>query len=123
MGPQEQNVTAMQWRAPLIRLTMIGNPDVAQGLPTPMFVTAESITAIRRIKSGYAVADSLLGKPEDRRFHEQIECTEVNCCHFTLLVTESPETVAMLRDQAFGFDPPPKTTPAGSVRQIGSPHP
>lgn len=116
MGPQEQNVTAMQWRAPLIKLTCIGNPDIAGGEPTPTFVAPESISQIRMIKSGYAIADSLLGDPKDRRFHPQVVCTEVNCCHFILLVTESPETVARLRDQAFGFEP---ATTKSSVSSIG----
>jgi hypothetical protein len=121
MRPTEMNMTNMQWRAPLLRLTSIGNPDVANGEPSPVFVQPEAITMIRVVRSGYAVAGSLLGKMEDRRFHEQVECTEVNCCHFMLLVTESPATVAMMRDQAFGFEPSPQV-PA-KVGRIGTvPH-
>lgn len=105
MNSIDQNVTAMQWRAPLLRLTCIPNPDVAGGLPTSTYVAPEQISQIRRVKSGYAVAESLLLRPEERRFHAQVECTEVNCCHFILLVTESPDEIAMLRDKAFGFEP------------------
>lgn len=107
MGPQEHNVTAMQWRAPLIKLTNISNPDVAGGGPTPVFVQPESIIGIRSTKGSYAVADSMQGWPDkNRRFHPQVECTEVNCSQFLLLVVESPAAVARLRDEAFGVGKP-----------------
>ena len=104
MGPTESNITAMQWRAPLIKLTQIGNPDVDGGQPTATYVSAEAIGQIRRLKGAFVTYDSIV--EGNRNFHPAVECTEIHCCHYTMLVTESPETVAMLRDKAFGFEPP-----------------
>lgn len=109
-----QNVTAMQWRAPLVRLTCIGNPDVNGGEPTTTYVAAEQVGQIRRLKAGYRTYASMSEEGAKPQFHPGVECTEVNCCHFILLVTETPEMVAALRDRAFGF----AAEPAGTVTMI-----
>lgn len=96
------DVTSMQWRPPLIRLTQIGNPDIDDGQPTPVFVDPNSISKISRTLGAFSRAGSAT------EVHERVSCTEVHCCHFHLLVTESPETVAMLRDKALGHEQKPK---------------
>lgn len=100
-----QNVTSMLWRAPLLRLTCIGNPDVNEGRPTNTFVPPEAIGQIRRMWGAYRTKESLHDVANPPRYHPGVECTEVHCGHYTLLVTELPETVAMWRDKALGFEP------------------
>ena len=96
------------YKPPLMRLTLIGAADVEGGEPTPAFVDPLAISSIRRTKAAYSVADSRTGGGKVE-YHPSAECTEVNCCHFTLLVVESPGQVAMLRDRALGHElPKPK---------------
>jgi hypothetical protein len=98
------SMTQMLWRAPLLRLTQIPVPDLDEGQPTVVFVDPQQIGAVRRLNSGYA--KKLEAGPAAREFHPMIACTEVHCCHYTLLVVEMPEEVAMLRDRALGHEPP-----------------
>ena len=88
----------------MIRLTLIGNPEVDGGGPTTCFVEASAISSIRRTVGGYAKSQSYGKTPLE--FHELVACTELHCCHYTLFVTESPEDVALLRDKAMGISPP-----------------
>lgn len=105
MAEINHNVTSMLWRAPLLRLTCIANPDVNEGRPTNTFVPPEAIGQIRRMMGSYRTHASLTDVANPPRYHPGVECTEVHCGMYTLLVTESPETVAMLRDRALGFEP------------------
>lgn len=106
MSGERVDITNMMWQPKLIRLTLIANPDIDGGEPTPTFVNPQQISGIRRTASCYAKVSSY-GKPADQvEYHPRIACTEVHCCHFTVLVTETPDEVAKLRDEAFGHEPP-----------------
>jgi len=96
------DITTMQWQPALVRLTSIGNPDVAGGAPQPAYVNASAITGIRRVIGSYATYASLEAQARPLAMHPGVECTEVECCHFRILVTETPHEVARRRDEAFG---------------------
>ena len=96
----------MPWRAPLVRLTCIGNPDVNGGQPTSAYVTAENICQIRRLMASYQTYESSIKPSCEMEYHPGVECTEVNCGQYSLLVTEQPERVADLRNAALGIEPP-----------------
>lgn len=100
MSGQQLDVTSMMWQPALLRLTMIGNPDVEGGKPTPCFLTPQSITMIRRAIAAFPRRDD----PAQR--HPDAPCTEVFFCHGAVHVLESAEEVAMLRDRALGHEPP-----------------
>ena len=96
--PEQMDLTATQmvWRPKLIRLTQIGNPDFNNGESQSCFIDPGVITAVYRAPAAFSKRD----KPEER--HPSVECTAVFYCHGTLHVLESPEEVALLREQAYG---------------------
>ena len=89
-----------QSRAPLIRLTLIPFPELNGGEPTATYVDPAAISAIKRVFSS----------PKDQPDAEGIECTLIQCCHYTMIVMESPEVIAMLRDRALGAIQPYQLT-------------
>ncbi len=94
---EDMNVQNMVWRPTLVKLTQIGSPEWNNGETTTCYVEPSSITHIQR--GGGAVGTK--ANEMDKK-----ECTFVCMCHGTLLVTETPEEVARLRDAAFGYNPP-----------------
>jgi len=94
------DVRNMVWRPGLIRLTQIASPEIDDGKPTTLYIDPGSIVTIRRSHGAFNKAGTSESYP-------RISCTEVFFCHGGLLVEESPETVALLRDKAFGQAPKP----------------
>lgn len=95
----EQNITAtqMMWQPPLLKLTQVAFDGVDGGNPTPLYVSPSLIAKISRAQMWFTKPDGTKADP--------VMATEVNCCHFTCHVAESPETVAMMRDSALGHAP------------------
>lgn len=106
----DMNVTQMHWQPPLVKLTQVANPDHDEGKPTTCFINAQNITQINRAISSFSKinADGTVPSSTDKReFHPAQACTVVMVgASQGLQVTESPETVAMLRDRALGHEPP-----------------
>lgn len=88
---QDFTTTQMIWRAPLLRLTQVGMPGLAAGKETVCYVDPQIITNVRRVNC--KIDDTV----------EYIVCTEVKTPYGYLHVTELPELVASMRDEAFGF--------------------
>lgn len=92
---------------PLIRLTQIGNPDHDGGKPTPIYIDPSCISYIRRTSGAFVRGESK-GRP-DFDLHKRTDCTAVNLHGSNeMLVEETPEVIAMLRDRAYGHNPGPK---------------
>lgn len=104
MDPTNMAITNVSWKPKMIRLTQIPIPDVDGGEPTPVHVNADAITAVYRRRGAFTrnggVGDAFT---PSREFFATVECTEVHCCHFVLLVQESPDRVAHLRHVALGL--------------------
>lgn len=81
----------------LIELTMIGNPDVAEGQPQTCYLDPQLITAITVGRGAYAKEAS------PGEFHPRIVCTIVSYHGGSLLVLQPPTAVARLRDAALGL--------------------
>lgn len=99
------DVTQMMWRPSLIKLTQIGNPDHSNGMPTPIYIDPTCIQHIRCGRGSFmryeAVTHDIQG---NERFHPSIECTYLNLHgHTDMLVLETPDEIARLRDEAFGI--------------------
>ena len=96
---EPMNVTNMMWRPPLLKLTSYSIPEINNGEPTSVFLEPSGITTIRRVLTSRK-------KPGVEESYPDIEVTEVFFCHGSILCMETPEQVAMLRDRAFGHEPP-----------------
>lgn len=103
MNHQSVDTQVTHWRPPLLKLTLLPNPDVEDGEAQACFVAPELIQSIAVRVMSWATA-ATYGQRE-RAYHPARPCTEVVCGSLMLLVTESPETVAMLRDRALGHEP------------------
>ena len=87
----EVNATQMLWRPRLIKLTQPAGDGVAESV---LYIQPEFISAIRRIRAKPGKDD------------EEIEATIVIANSFAhhIVVLETPDEVARLRDIAFGFE-------------------
>jgi hypothetical protein len=86
---------------PLLRLTMIGNPDFHDGKPTDCYVDAELIV-FASICRGSFTKDPLDGNL--REFHPRQTCTMVYLRGGShLLVLETPEQVNEARNAVLGL--------------------
>lgn len=84
------------WSPKMVRLTSIGNREIANGAPQPVYIDPYCITLVVRGIGSWNVAD---GNPKN----ESIECTTVwlrGGEPTSILVVESPKEVALLRDRA-----------------------
>lgn len=79
------------WKSPLIKLTLVCNPSVNGNKPTICYIDPQLITHIYAAES---------------QFKDQ--CTVVAMCHGSMLVLESPNEVALLRDRMLGYEQKPK---------------
>lgn len=103
--------TQMYWKPELIRLTQIVHPDMDGGEPTTCFLDPQSILSVNRTMSGFSkeTGDAHFYDPNLRQYHPRVACTCVMTTYgHSLMVTESPETVALLRDKAMGYGRKPK---------------
>lgn len=107
---EHMNAEMMMWRPKLIRLTQIANPDHDGGQTTPCYAHPECIETIQRHRAAFGKS-GLSGE-----FHEYQDVTIV-AMHGakTLFVTESPDEVARLRDQALGHTEAARPTPLRNV--------
>lgn len=94
-------LTQMYWKPALLQLTQIANPAMDDGTPTPCFVDPQEIVSIARTRSSFAKEGTLDGVLE---YYDRINCTSVSLRSYSLLVTESPSQVAMMRDAALGHE-------------------
>lgn len=93
------------WKPPLIRLTQVPRADIDGGKPTTLYVQPEWILAIHRQQVRHSDTE---GKPTG----DLVDCTVVTVgATINYFVTESPEEVARLRDEAYGFKPLTKPAP------------
>lgn len=105
----EMNVTNMLWRPKLLRLTQVPYPSEEEGMPelptAPCFVDPQHIVLIGTIVLKFKQGASRI-------------CTAVYTQNGPLNVEESPEVVAKMCDEAFGFkdEPPPGATPLRPVK-------
>ena len=99
---QSVDVTNMVWRPSLVRLTLMPRPEVDDGAKTAAFVDPAVIGAIWRTNVPRDNPDG--GKPVPGDTY-----TLVHCCHYTIMVCESPEEVARLRDRAHGHEQKPRS--------------
>lgn len=82
------------WSPRMIKLTAIGNHEVADGQPQPVFVNPQAIYLAVRSCGAWTVAP--LGQENPR-----MECTTVWLSNGgNILVTETPTEVAQRRDRA-----------------------
>ena len=100
MENHRMDVTQMVWKPEMIRLSYVGNPSVNGGAATSCFVDPSMIASITR--------QQITNRDSAGATLNTVECTIVGCCHFSLYVEESPETVAMLRDKALGYTKGPR---------------
>ena len=94
MEPMNMNAQMMMWRPALIKLTQIGRPEVNNGEPVSLYVDPSAIQRITIEQTVFNLVDGTKSEP--------VVCTSVFCCHFHCAVLESPEQVALMRDQALG---------------------
>ena len=94
---------------PVVKLTLIRNPDVEGGKPTTCFCLPELMMFWMRGTSSFAKKDfPAIAKfkrevPIDESHHPKQECTVIYLSSgHTLTVLESPDEVKRLRDEAFG---------------------
>lgn len=95
------NAPTKFWAPRLVKLTAIGNPEVAGGAPQSTFIDPNLISLIYRSLSSW-VAQRVGGIRQGKPF-ELIECTAVWLRQgppHNVLVLESPEEVALRRDRA-----------------------
>ena len=97
MKPEDFNVTQMQWRPELLKLTQVGRPEVNNGEPVALYVDPTAIQKITIEEVYFNLPDGSKGPA--------VVCTSVFCCHFHCAVLESPEQVALMRDRALGYKP------------------
>lgn len=90
----EMNVTQMYWRPPLIRLTQIARGVVPE---TICFIQPECIEQI--VRAEYRLSD-MDGKPTEQT---GVGTFVLTYSRSSLIVTEATETIARLRDEAFGY--------------------
>lgn len=96
MGPMDVNSQVMQWRPALIRLNLIPRPDVDDGQPTTTYVDPAAISAIWRTN---------VAKDKPGGGTESAGCyTLIHCHYYNIMVVETPEQVARLRDKALGHE-------------------
>lgn len=86
------------WTPKLLKLTQIGNPEVANGEVTSCFVDPRLIAAVVRAAASFYRSDSQTREPYPR-----VECTTIwlsggGPSH--LSVTELPDQIALMRDRA-----------------------
>lgn len=97
----------MTWRAPLIKLTQIGNPEHDAGQPTTIYIDPSCISYIRRTSGSFIKSEFRQGP--DFQAHPRIDCTAVSLHGASeMLVLETPETIAAARDRAYGHNHGPK---------------
>ena len=78
---------------PLIKLTQIPHPNVADGKPTDVYVNPLFIVSVQRSRGAF---NNELGKP-----YELVECTFVSLTTGQhLLVLETPQIVTAAREHA-----------------------
>lgn len=96
------------WRAPLLKLTQIGNPDHDGGKPTTIYIDPSCISYIRRTRGSFVKVASRGGQPPYEE-HERIDCTAVSLHgNNEMLVIETPEVIAAARDRAYGHNHGPR---------------
>lgn len=96
----DANITQMFWQPPLISLTAVAHPEVDDGKEGRCFLRADLIVAVQ-------TAVTANKKFNTEEFYPRTSCTHILIQGgWTLSVTESPATVAMLRDKALGHEPP-----------------
>jgi hypothetical protein len=98
MSQQSVDVTNMTWRPALVALTLMPNPNVDNGVATRAFVDPSAISAVWRAQV----------KVENEAQVDQQTYTIVHCCHYHVVVVETPEQVALLRDRALGHSHSPQ---------------
>lgn len=98
MNPQSMDVTNMVWRPALIALTLMPRPEVDDGKPTQCFVDPNGISAVWRTNVKHDAEPDAPGPTY----------TIVHCCHFHLMVVETPAEIALLRDRALGHERKPQ---------------
>lgn len=98
--------TQMYWQPSLIRLTQMPDPEMDEGRPTVCYISPDKILAIHRIRTAFSKAGQN-GPQEYREYHPHVVCTCVVTGYYNLMVTELPEQIAILRDQAMGHSKPP----------------
>lgn len=92
----DMTVQQKNWSPRMVKLTAIGNREVSHGEPTATYVDPYYIAlAVRSIGSWNVMYSQGRNEPT--------ECTTVwlrDGCPANILVLESPEEVALLRDRA-----------------------
>ncbi len=95
---ETHSITQMAWQPPLLKLTLVGNPQVDDGIPLPVFIIPQSICSIHR---GIGAHGKFLSNPTE--WLEPFHCTVVKLSNGDQFqVMESPEKVARCRDEAMG---------------------
>lgn len=89
------SITNMMWKPPLIRLTQPGNPNNGE-LNSATFIDP---TEILWIRANYSTWKTAAEETQPQRFLY----TEIYARNFIATVTETPEQIARLRDEAFGY--------------------
>lgn len=104
-NPSEFNSRVMQWSPRLILLTSVPNPDWHEGKFMPVYVDPRMIISIVCVKAGFAKAD--LSPNGQQEFHPRVDCTVLRLYGAPeMLVIESADEVAQLRDEALGYEAP-----------------
>lgn len=79
----------------LLKLTMISNPDIAEGKPTAAFINPQHITAIIKQRGAFNKESN----PHEA--HPRVDCTVVILVNgYNIMVLENPEVVASLHERA-----------------------
>lgn len=97
-GPQDINAQTMVWRPRLIKVTQVVQPELDDGKPTVAFINPECIDKISRMVIGWTKRDGTGQWPDQSVTGVSMHSQGV------LFIVESPEEVAKMRDQAFGYE-------------------
>lgn len=90
------NVQQMMWKPKLIRVTQIGAVGTDDGFPTVAYLAPDEIVAMVRCAGG-------LKDEESKDPFVKVSCTYIRMNSFSVMVTETPDQIAAMRDEAFGY--------------------